>query len=935
MRNIDVAAELGRLGIEFKAKGRDELRIRCPYHEDNSPSCDISLRKLEFVCRSCQVSGDIFALFVKLTGQPRHIVVSKFSAASDKPVEASVVERYHSQIWTATKLLEALHGKGISDGTIKRFLLGEHEGRVTIPIANPFGMYVNLRKYLPNAKDVPKTINLKGRGTPPRLYPFSQLQYDQLVLCGGEIKALAALQRLNDHGIGALCLTTGENEWVVAYEEFFRGKRVWVAQDIDAVGRKSAEYRCARLYQVCDWVGNVEFPLDIAKFPTGDLNDYIMQEGADLLQLLEDCPKWIGKLASLNKVEDQKPLTISIKEALSAEMVHKRFQSKVSITAVGTDCYFIPKDVLPQCPRNQDFCDKCPVYHKPPETVFKVPNESTAIVSMMDSHDKFLGDEIRNALLIPTCPAVTFEIQTRYKIYETRAQRALNLTEQDSDKTAVPAVLVDQETELNETYEVTGKSVPHPKNQRCIAIVSKADAIADALTGFRLTSPEELHLFRPDEWTVEAIDAKLDRFYEELEANVTEIYERRSLHVLVDLVYHSVLAMRVAGHVEKGVAEMLAVGDSAQGKSVTTMRIADFYGLGERVDCKNATVAGLLGGLEQIGGKWFVQWGVIPTHDRRLVILEELKGMRSEVFAKLTDMRSSGKAELPKILRRKAQARTRLVALSNSRRNTNLSTYSYGITAIMDLIRSPEDVRRFDAAIILNRNDISKEAMNYRRAKVKPTFTSEQARRLVLWCWTRSVDQVQITDEVLEVAVAEANKMCAMFTDEIPLVDKGSMKFKLLRLAAGLAGRTFSSNDVDYDQLIVRPCHVQWVAKFLTQEYSTPSHGYLEMTQRVRKREELLDTKMILSELSSVPQCQATLEHMLHTDEIDSQDIANWCNWDNDVANLLIGKLVRNNALIRKGRSYTKSAAFAEMLRELVKNPPTRPEFIPEVECKY
>ena len=72
------------------------------------------------------------------------------------------------------------------------------------------------------------------------------------------------------------------------------------------------------------------------------------------------------------------------------------------------------------------------------------------------------------------------------------------------------------------------------------------------------------------------------------------------------------------------------------------MRLMDHYKLGARHECKNATSAGLLGGLQQLGSRWFVSWGIIPMHDKRLVVLEEIKGTPIEVLAKLTDMRSSG-----------------------------------------------------------------------------------------------------------------------------------------------------------------------------------------------------------------------------------------------------------------------------------------------------
>ena len=934
MRNLDVAAELTRLGIDYIAKGKDEWRIRCPYHEDNHPSCDISQVKQNFLCRSCHVTGDIYSLFTKLTGLSRHVLLSQFESSTDKPVEASVVQRYHQEIWTATVLLEALYKRGVSDDTIRRRLLGEHNGRVTIPIANSAGMFVNIRQYLPGATDQPKTINLRGRGTPPRLYPFDQLQYSKILLCGGEIKALAAIERLNEHGIGCLCLTAGENEWVPANDEYFRHKHLWICQDIDDTGTRSAEFRCLRLSQLAAWCGRVDLPLDIKKHPKGDLNDFL-EEGGDLLACLEATPQFVGQLSVQQSGVAEDPSVVTIHEALSSGMVHKRFESKICVTAIGQDSYYIPKEVVAVCGRDQSFCHICPVFHNPPDTVMTINAESTGILSMIDTKDQFINDEVKKALELPECASVKFKINSRYKCYETRIQRAINLTAQDSDKTAVPAVLVDQETELNETYAVIGRAVPHPKTQHCVVVVSNADAVADALTGFKMEEPEELLVFQPPDWTVDGISTRIDSLYEEVERNITRIYDRRALHVLCDLAFHSVLAFDLDNHIEKGVLEILIVGDSSQGKSRATEKLMLFYGLGERVDCKNATVAGLIGGLEQIGGKWFVQWGVIPTNDRRLVVLEELKGMRPEVFSKLTDTRSSGFADIPKIIRGRSPARTRLIVNSNvRRRGATLSSYPYGVAAVMDLIQSPEDVRRFDAALLLNKNDLDNKTVLKRRPMVESTFTAAQARKLILWAWTRTVEQVLITEEAIDAVDVAYAKLTDLFSDEVPLIDTGSTKVKLTRLAAALAARTFST-DGSRENLVVRGCHVEWIERFICEEYSKPSHGYLEMSKRMRSKAELIDPDMVAMELGTLPDCEMTIEHILFQDEIDQQDIMDWCGWTADEAEIFVGKLVRSNCLFREGRLYRKTAAFTELLRKLKNNPPKRPEHTKDANPKY
>ena len=40
-----------------KKSGPGQVRVLCPFHQERNPSCDVSLEKNVFVCRSCGASG--------------------------------------------------------------------------------------------------------------------------------------------------------------------------------------------------------------------------------------------------------------------------------------------------------------------------------------------------------------------------------------------------------------------------------------------------------------------------------------------------------------------------------------------------------------------------------------------------------------------------------------------------------------------------------------------------------------------------------------------------------------------------------------------------------------------------------------------------------------------------------------------------------------
>jgi hypothetical protein len=488
------------------------------------------------------------------------------------------------------------------------------------------------------------------------------------------------------------------------------------------------------------------------------------------------------------------------------------------------------------------------------------------------------------------------------------------------DDVLQPALCVGHGLETNASYAFTGRMFPHPKTQQSILLISEATPTLDTLSTYQpaLAELSPLAVFQPTEWTVEAIDAKLKHVYDDLSANVTHIFERQSLHLMLDLTYHSVLLFPFDGKPTKGWVETLVAGDSSQGKTETVLRLMQHYNLGERIECKNATVAGLLGGLQQIGTRWFVTWGIIPMHDKRLVILEEIKGTSTDVIGKLTDMRSSGVAEIPKIEKRRTHARTRLVMVSNPRSDRPLSMYNFGVEVVKELIGALEDIRRFDAVLLVSAGQIESDKLNklqQYRPHVPHVYTGTLCRNLILWAWTRSLEQVKFTDDAVLRILSEATRLCSEFTEMIPIVDRGSMRFKLARLAISLACRTFSHDDVN---VLVRECHVEYIAKFLETTYADTVFGYKDFSTAIELSNTLLSPDILKTALLQTPFPSDLIKNLLYTNEIELRDVCDWCSWDRNEGLQLLSLLVRKHAFIRDGAGYRKSAPFIEFLKNLL-----------------
>lgn len=930
---INVLAEFERSGVSYDWASSEEVKVKCPFHEDNSPSCFVNIEKQQFKCQaaSCAQSGDAISLLARFLKTTRKVVLADLSKRYDlnleKTIDPNVIEKYHARIWKAGPLLKELYKRGVTDDDIRTHRLGEHQGRITIPIKNRSGVFVNIRSYLPGAPGTDKMRNLKGRSK-PRLYPLDQLKYHDIVITGGEVKAIAGAARLNKHGVGCCTVTGGEGSWDLAFNEDFRGKKVWAVYDIDEGGRKAAQHICKVLYRSVASIHDTVLPLDADVYPKGDLNDYIVKH-EDLYEVLKKTPEW--KPAHKSKLKNEKPEDCELDKAIHADQTAKRLKITSVISTLDTAPYIIPKTVKVSCSRDLKECAVCPVWLENEEYEYKVHPESPAILEMVAQRKAAQHIALQDDIGIPpTCKVCKFEPQQFYNVEDARVSSRLEISNRTNERVMLPAVCIGDGLELNETYEMVGRMYPHPLTQQSTLLISKYKASQDALGSYKCTNPEELEIFRPKEWSVEALTAKLNHIAEDFEANVTGIYDRREIQTLVDLTYHSPLFINFEGRRVKGWVETLIVGDSSQGKSETTMSLQQHYGLGEKVECKNASVAGLLGGLQQLGSRWFITWGVIPTHDKRLVILEELKGASTDVIAKLTDMRSSGIAEIPKIEKRRAHARTRLVALSNPRSDIAINRYNFGVEAIKELIGGLEDVRRFDACLIVAEGEVDSSKINRlqsQRPTCEHTYTSTLCKRLILWAWTR--DEVVFEPDAVQAVLDASIELCDKFTESIPIVDRGSMRYKLARLAASLAARTFST-DINYSQIVVKASHVNFVLQFLTTIYGKKSFGYLDYTAAVKASSTLLDKDIIIKAINDSPYPSDLVKHLLHTNRIESQDIQDWCAWDRQSAQTMLSRLVRKHALVRENRAYRKTSPFIELLKDMEHTAINRPEFIEE-----
>lgn len=927
--SINVLAELERLGWKFQPVGDSEVKCLCPAHADTNPSTSLNVNTGLWECKACAARGDFISFLSYALSCSRQATIielsSRYDMDKEKSISPEVVEKMHGRIWEAGPLLVALRNRGLTDEMLRTARIGYHDGRITIPVYDINGRVVNIRRYLPGGPPEKKMLNTKGHGK-LRIYQPSEVSYEKLLICGGEMKALVAKFMLNKHGYGCISTTAGEGSWDSRWSEQFKAKKVWICMDIDDAGRNAALKVAQHLASFAEFIKIVVLPLDNKQFPKGDINDWV-HAGAtpeDFVELLEKSEMY--QPVDIPTVTDLGTKAIDIASTTAPENIGWRLEFKATVAAADTTPFLAPAIIDVHCSRDQPGCFKCPI-KKVDSTDGRVRMDlaatSGAMLDIVNSPSKLKNNAIREGLGIPSCAAVEFHVITHRTIYDARLAPQLEIGNANNANVLQPALIADSTFDLNTPYMMVGKLHPHPKTQQATLVIDTVTETEDSLDSFK-PSPTELDQllkFQPPEWTVEGIDSIFNEIYTDLEVNVTRIFGRRDLHIALDLTFMSPLFFTIEGRRVNGWLNSLVVGDSSQGKSETSTRMMEHYSLGERIDCKNATVAGLLGGLQQMGNRWFVSWGVIPTHDRRLVVMEELKGASIEVLSKLTDMRSSGIAEIPKIERRRTPARTRLAMLSNPRSSRPMSSYSFGVQAVAELVGNLEDVRRYDYAVAVTAGTVDVRKMSKPPAST-PRFTSDICRRLVLWAWTRSIEEVVFEVPAEKAVVVLSQNLSDTYSEAIPLVDRGTIRHKLAKISAAVAAKTFSR---DGDTLVIRECHVQWAYNWLTSVYSGSEMGYADYSKAQRSLTDMDETAVRKYVMHQTRHPFDFIKGLLTYDELTPQDVQDLCEVNRESAQAILSFLVRKQAIKRSTGSfkvcYVKSAPFIQLLKQLEKEP--------------
>lgn len=606
-----------------------------------------------------------------------------------------------------------------------------------------------------------------------------------------------------------------------------------------------------------------------------------------------------------------------IKQISSAKFYNKPIKVRCIISGKSLAPYCVPKKVKIAChPRSEDYCETCPFKKNKEATIHPVDEN---ILRLIDIRTTAVAKVLKSILGI-RCP-FSYEITEMQNLERIFVMPPTGKERNKSNLTTV-SYYAGQGLELNTVYEMEGYTTVDPTDQSTTHVFTEATRLKSDVDTFALTKQDHSNLleFSVDKATPEKLFEKLESLYKFYAHNVTKIYHRFDLHLAIDLAFRSVLSFRFDNEfIHKGWSDIAIIGDTRCGKGFVAEKLSHYFGVGEVISGDNCSYAGLVGGLQQYNNNWVVTWGKIPLNDGGLVIVDEASEIQEKDWGRLSRVRSEGVAEITKIHSQSTNARTRLIFIANPPHKT-ISNYSYGIQALVDIVKAPEDVARFDYVLIVAHNEVAMTDINVSKNLMENLHPSKLEQDLILWTWSKKIENVMFSPEATKLIYEYSNKLALIYAFNIPLIQGENIRLKLAKIAICFAARFYSQKQ-EGKILFVDKVHVECTIVFLNMIYKKDSSGYYAFSQLNRT----LDFADLEEQFAKVEKYFNSYKNktelckcLLTNNNLVINDISEHLNQPKEIAREIISVLLKHSCLIKKFTYYVKTPAFTNWLKKLV-----------------
>lgn len=824
---------LPKLDIAIHKQG-DSLKIRCfnrSAHKngDNSPSLSVSRDNHKYHCFVCGVGGsDILSLLCRIFKRSQDSMLEFACHRLIHPVVPNTaVESCYERLLSEAgiEILDHLiTTRGIARKVIDLFKIGMDENsRVTVPIESTYGLYCDLRRWDAARKDTsphaPKMLPYDsenyGKVSSGVLWPARIIESrDDLLLCEGEGDTLRAISA------GAAAITViGGASTVVKNASFGRqlaGKTLSLCLDNDDPGKRAT----AAVIDGFSASGLTRIRKIAMPPEHKDLTIWLQASGNSALEEALATTAW----------EDPTKKSVTASEIplsgiVRPEIVRTDIVFIGQVASVAMQPSLVPRKFRVTCSGDQgEACHHCPNNQRKMNGLYEIELTDDAYVDCLDQTDSYVRKRLAFHAGIPqVCKHCVHVVDTHpalpLKLIPGAHRPGRDVTVEHVTR---DAVFAGHYLMAGNTSKFRGYTRPDPKTQKAITVITETTAGVRAWDGYEI--PDYLaaelrsvyHGKNPYDslyWTAE----QLGTYY-------TRVAGRQLLHVVSDLVFHSILEIPVGGKLHNGFMDVLMVGETTSGKGATVEGMVNLYGAGEVVSGKRCTIAGLIGGTIRHSGGFDISIGVWALRDGEIVIMDEKTP--TTVFSTLTRPRREGIAEFAQAgITHKAMARVRKIWVQNPPSGKSMLDYRYGIEVLRDLVPAAEDVARWDMVVgVLS--DVSDIAIINASMPIrtKPAISREMLRGKLMWAWSRRHNHVNFHKSARDAIMKHTPIINEMYVNPaVGLVQSGSTHIKLRKGAAAVAAATFSTAGEDSKMVHVTADHVDAFVRVLQDALDAPA----------------------------------------------------------------------------------------------------------------
>lgn len=791
---------------EVENWNNEEVNVHCPFHSDLHPSASINTYKDLFHCWVCDIGYNetqFIARVNNISNVDAVKLLNKYQVQDKWEIEKGL-------LWSDPLILTKTISLGFSKELIEEMKLGlvkDEMGKKYLGIPVYYNnILVDVRRYnIMKYENQPK-MKSNENARVGWLLPYDKFLSSNEVcyIFEGEKDMLMA----RELGINAYTLTGGAgavpNEYVI---NAFKDKDIVICYDNDDAGHKGMESMYKELKDIVKSIKYIEIG-DVVKENKEDFYDYIHKYNGNVFEF------YALRQHHFNLEENDELDVITVKEALKTSKLRKDLRSIVTVTSEFTDPYSVPTIV--EIEKVKDTGTKNDtMYEGEIKTWFLEKSNMQDMLELIEVNAKNveLNTKFKGYLGIPVKePAI--EITTK----EPKTVFKSVITDKDNDGAGVSLDIYSfEKLNVGSQYIIDYKIYPHPtKNQKLIAVAFKVRLVNDSNN--YVINKDKLKIFKGEG----SVKERLDRLYESAKHHIAK-HLNYDIWLMSDLVFNSILDFNY-GEPMKGALDVFFLGDTQVGKSETTSKMVELYNFGHFLSLKTSTTVGLIGGSNKVDGSFCNTIGAIPRQHKRLAILEEFSGARPDFIKTMTDIRSSNELRISRVSGELiVPCKLRMITISNPINDENgnprfLNTFPNGVMPLMELIKSAEDVSRYDGFLLIPKveNRFNPFAYTLTGEKIPKECYEEKAK----WVVTRGIDNVKFADGVESYIWEKAEELNKLFECNFPLFGTTTSK-KLARFCVALASLLMNVDET-YENIIVTRDIVDFMSDYLIKIYTSP-----------------------------------------------------------------------------------------------------------------